>query len=526
MELFDSFKDGRDPRMITTSIAAATALALYGVYYCTRAFAAQTRGKPINEIPAVDGAIPYFGHMFQIPKELPMLKFHEWHQRYGSIFRMNLGVKPWIVIGNRHIAHDILKINDDVTSGRPYHHYLSHYHMINRGGVSFRNPDERWRRYRAIAQTILRPQNVAAMTQTIEFEACRVSDLLLKGTTAAGVNTVKYMQLLTQNVITNALFGITMESLDDPLYKCVIGLVDKSIKWAGPLEDIYTFLPILAQIMDIFTSNQKKMAELIENKRNPVYRRLIQQALEHGRPCLVKDMYINNEQYEFDDDDILVFVSNMVNAGTETVAMALSWTVLILSRYKDVQKRLQQEVDAFIAQYNRMPVYEDRENLPLLISVQKECLRFRPPMHFALPRETTEDLEYKGYHIPKSTVLLANTFTMNFSEEYYDEPEKFIADRFLKDQRPFAVSASASPEKKRDQFVFGWGRRLCPGAHLADVEYFAMMVRILATINIEPPLDDKGEPVHGDLNAFRDAGLVVAPLESQLRFIQRPDKLI
>jgi cytochrome P450 len=43
--------------------------------------------------------------------------------------------------------------------------------------------------------------------------------------------------------------------------------------------------------------------------------------------------------------------------------------------------------------------------------------------------------------------------------------------------------------------VFGFGRRACPGEHLADAVLWCAMVYILATFDILPPID----PVSGEV---------------------------
>lgn len=57
---------------------------------------------------------------------------------------------------------------------------------------------------------------------------------------------------------------------------------------------------------------------------------------------------------------------------------------------------------------------------------------------------------------------MSNLHTLHFDKEFYLEPEKFIPERFLEDTKTL-YAASNGNVKNRDQFVFGWGRRLCPG---------------------------------------------------------------
>ena len=37
--------------------------------------------------------------------------------------------------------------------------------------------------------------------------------------------------------------------------------------------------------------------------------------------------------------------------------------------------------------------------------------------------------------------------------------------------------------------------RICPGRHLADASLFIVVASVLHTLNIEPPLDEYGQPI-------------------------------
>lgn len=75
---------------------------------------------------------------------------------------------------------------------------------------------------------------------------------------------------------------------------------------------------------------------------------------------------------------------------------------------------------------------------------------------------------YQNYLIPKGTVLAATTVSMNCSENLYKEPETFMPERYL-DNTKTLHAASKGNVNNRDQFTFGWGRRICPG--IAMVSY-------------------------------------------------------
>lgn len=170
-------------------------------------------------------------------------------------------------------------------------------------------------------------------------------------------------------------------------------------------------------------------------------------------------------------------------AGSDTVAISTSWTYAILCQYPEVQKKLADEVDAFINKHKRIPTFEDRLELPYYISVQKECLRYRPPAYFGVPRKASEDgnfyftfqfsvdltfyiiVAYRNYIIPKGTVIVTNIHTLHNDSKTFHDANKFIPDRFIQDTRSMYASSNGNV-LNRDQFVFGWGRRICPGIAL------------------------------------------------------------
>ena len=51
--------------------------------------------------------------------------------------------------------------------------------------------------------------------------------------------------------------------------------------------------------------------------------------------------------------------------------------------------------------------------------------------------------------------------------EYYEAPEDFQPERFIKNEFGFKDNRSTS-EGLRKTYAFGAGRRICPGQHLAE----------------------------------------------------------
>ena len=80
-----------------------------------------------------------------------------------------------------------------------------------------------------------------------------------------------------------------------------------------------------------------------------------------------------------------------------------------MAQYPDVQKRAQAELDAVVGA-ERMPRMSDRSALPYVEALVKECFRWNPIVPLALPHMAAADDEYKGFFIPKGSVIFANSW--------------------------------------------------------------------------------------------------------------------
>lgn len=206
-----------------------------------------------------------------------------------------------------------------------------------------------------------------------------------------------------------------------------------------------------------------------------------------------------------DREDIILWTAGAIYAaGTDTVRLfflvvyrcsrwslqtvaAVKAFVLLMVLHPNIQKRAQQEVDSVIGADDRLPDLRDRSSMPYVECVLKEVLRWSCPPPLGLFHCTNADDHYRGYHIPAKTTVIANIWGMLHDEDTYPDPSVFDPDRFT----------GASAPKQRDPFylVFGFGRRVCPGEHLALSSLFIQLATILATLNLSKALGADGQPI-------------------------------
>jgi len=151
----------------------------------------------------------------------------------------------------------------------------------------------------------------------------------------------------------------------------------------------------------------------------------------------------------------------MFNAGTDTSATTLLWTMTELVRNPAMMRKAQEEVRE--AAKGKSQVEEtDLLGLIYLRSVIKEALRLHPPLPLLVPRETIEDCKIRGYEVPRGTTVFINVTAISTDPKSWENPEEFRPERFL--------NSSIDFKGQNYEFLpFGSGRRGCPGINFGVV---------------------------------------------------------
>lgn len=83
--------------------------------------------------------------------------------------------------------------------------------------------------------------------------------------------------------------------------------------------------------------------------------------------------------------------------------------MLAMLTHPEVKARAQAELDLVIGK-GQLPTFADRESLPYTTAVVKETLRWEPTAPIAIPRQVRDHDKYKGYYIPKGSIIVANSW--------------------------------------------------------------------------------------------------------------------
>ncbi|KAK1228114.1 hypothetical protein PQX77_008849 [Marasmius sp. AFHP31] len=186
-----------------------------------------------------------------------------------------------------------------------------------------------------------------------------------------------------------------------------------------------------------------------------------------------------------DLEDIKDIGATIFAAGADTTYVALLWFYLAMVLHPECQKRAYEEIVAVVGE-SALPDLNDRESLPYVECIVQEALRWNVLAPLAVPHRAIDDDVYNGMFIPKGAVVVANLRGMSIDEDVYSNPEAFDPSRFL-----------PKPEGKGEPHftaVWGFGRRMCPGRHFADLAIWHAIACTLATLEVVPKTDEMGNP--------------------------------
>jgi cytochrome P450 len=174
------------------------------------------------------------------------------------------------------------------------------------------------------------------------------------------------------------------------------------------------------------------------------------------------------------DQQVKDEVLTLLTAGHDTMGAALSWAWYLLGSHPRVQHDLRDEVRGQLR--GRSPALGDLPDLPLTRAVFDETLRLYPPA-WGQPRESIQADEIMGRPIPAKAIVTVNQYLTHRHPDFWDEPEKFLPERFL--------PGRAGNRPKFAYFPFGGGPRGCIGNNFALMEGPLVLATILQHFRVE-----------------------------------------
>ena len=184
------------------------------------------------------------------------------------------------------------------------------------------------------------------------------------------------------------------------------------------------------------------------------------------------------------DEEVVNNLLTFIIAGHETTAVALSWTLWLLAKDQDSQRRVFDEVTAVAAD---APITASHvEQLSFCRQAIQEAMRLYPPAP-GIGREARTAFELGGIPIAPGTRIHIPVFALHRNVRLWDNPNAFDPDRF---------SAEAVKARSRYAYLpFGGGPRICIGAGFAMLEAAAILATLVRAFRFAPVPGHRPKPV-------------------------------
>lgn len=463
--------------------------------------------------------LPIIGNALDIPKVSPWREYASWRQQYGDIIHLSALGKHIVVVNSIEKAVDLLDKRSSNYSDRPDIPManMTGWTAINIGLIHY---GELWRRHRRLFHQKFRQNAVS------EFHPLQTSKIqvLLRNLLENPEEFSLHVRNFPASVIMAATYGYEIAPRNDPIVTLVdeaSTMITEHIFLGSQLVNVF---PILRHIPDWMPGAAfKKIARDCHNKVNemmdtPFYAVKEQMAKGEAMPSWTSELLQDHDAKKRGEEGEYLIKSVAATAfavAADTSASSLASFILAMVLYPDVLAKAQAELDSVVGN-TRLPNFGDRDSMPYIDALCHEIFRWSPAVPLGVPHAALEDDIYDGRLIPAGTMILSNIWAMSRDERIYDQPSKFMPERFL--------NADGTEVTHDPLPTFGFGRRICVGRHLADDTLWIAVATMLSCFNFTKAKDAFGKEI--DVTGEFDDKLISHPRPFKCSITPRSDAAV
>ncbi|KAI8376493.1 cytochrome P450 [Radiomyces spectabilis] len=193
---------------------------------------------------------------------------------------------------------------------------------------------------------------------------------------------------------------------------------------------------------------------------------------------LSRFMNTRNETGEpLNDQELRDTIINILIAGRDTTAQALSWTFYNLMLHPRIESKLLEEINTHIVdgiESDAPALYEVIKKMPYAHAVFYEVLRLHPPVPTNQKYALDDDVWPDGTIIRKGDYVLWSTYSAGRSEAIWGSDAKLF-----KPERWLTEDGTLQKRSQGEWPVFHVGPRVCLGQNLATLEALVAIVLLL-----------------------------------------------
>jgi cytochrome P450 len=432
----------------------------------------------MKQLPGPPG-IPVLGNLLQFSAVKLHRIIENWSNQFGSIFKINLGNHPVLVITDPEAIQYVLR-------NRPekFRRLGRMDEVIVEMGFSgvFNAEGEDWKHQRRLVSQALNMNHLSSffpvlvtITQVLFDRWKRLSQQ------NADIEVKSELMRYTVDITSRLAFGYNMNTLEkntdiiqdhlENIFPAIFRRINLPVPYWRFFKlpiDRKVEKSVAAIVSTITTIIDDTMAEMDINpalKSNPA----------NFLQALLADSLLNGA---ISNEVVIGNVITMLLAGEDTTAHTLTWIFYFMHLHPEVQNKMRQEAEKLLGTQQVLDNLEQTLHLPYIEAVAYEAMRLKPvaPLLFF---DTLEEVVINGIRVPENTNVFLQTQYASTNDLHFSEPGKFIPERWLTGGCPHH-----SAHNERAFVPFGAGPRFCPGYNLAMIEIKAVLAMVCKNFEV------------------------------------------
>jgi cytochrome P450 len=444
--------------------------------------------RTIDSLPGPAG-LPVLGNAHQLSPLRLHRQLETWRKQFGGRYVVRLGTTRIVVLAEtEHVSRILTERPDAFRRFAPIEtvsRELEGYGLFSAEG-------EDWKRMRKLAM----PGFSLRQLRDFHPDLARITARLGKTWQAAArsgsaIDPLDGLKRYTVDVTSQVAFGRDLNTLERPdsdlqaHLACIFRAVHERVNALLPYWR-YVKLPRDYRIERSKRLVREVMFEMIREAEA----RLEREPARAAQPrTLLEAMLVARNSSDaasrVSDDEVAANVATFLLAGEDTTANTLAWSLHYLAHHPEVRERAQREADAVLGDAEVASGFDDVFKLRYITAIVHETLRLRAvlPIQFL---EARSEVELDDLRVPAGTPLFLLTRSCATDETNFGQPERFLPERWLAEER-----CPAHAHNARASFAFGGGPRTCPGRALALIECGLVLSMVLRKFDLLPASDER-----------------------------------
>jgi len=409
-------------------------------------------GKSKKRLPPSIRALPILGSMPFLPDLAGLPRFFmETSKRLGPVFSFQIGSVNAVVLNTRTAIHDAFIKHSLSFAGRNAGYSIEH--MVNPGlcGILAKQYGPSFRKYHQLTLNVLKEFGFGTtlIEERIMTEAEELVSLIKKQN-GKPIYPARLFSMCTLNVVATIVFGQRLSQTDEKLNEYAKSIHEYTVSKRRYID----YFPALR-----FLSRFKKLIDQsiqISTDQLNFIRKRLDKCVTSSEDSFCK-LFVERQGASCDYVETCYVMKDLLAAGSETTASSLQWATVLLANNREIQKRLQEEIDSVLIG-SRPVSLDDLVNLPYVEAAISELTRIKTVVPLALQHCTIKDTETCGFFVPDKSVVLANLYGAHMNPKDWPEPEVYRPERFINEEGKVFGKDRIIP--------FSLGKRSCTGESL------------------------------------------------------------